>query len=180
MNGIELLIEEHKNIVLFTELLKKKSMDILDGKEVDIKTFRECVDFGRNYADKHHHGKEEEILFRIMLEKLGPLADKLIRSGMYVEHDLGRYHTGELVKGLDLYEKEHSTEAKLAIVTNASAYADLLQRHAGKEDEVVFTFAARSLSEEDKKIIDEESLQFEEKANKKGTQEKYVNWIKQF
>jgi len=27
-----------------------------------------------------------------MLEKLGPVADKLIRNGMLVEHDLGRLH----------------------------------------------------------------------------------------
>ena len=179
MNGIELLVEEHKNIVLFTELLKKISCDILEGNEVDIKKLRECVDFGRNYADKHHHGKEEKILFRIMLEKLGPLADKLIRSGMNVEHDLGRYFTGELVKALDLYEKEPTTQVKLAIITNASAYADLLIRHAGKEDEVVFTFAARTLSEEDKKQVDEESELFEEAARKLGTQDKYVKWINQ-
>lgn len=179
MNGIELLVEEHKNIVLFTKLLKKISCDILEGKEVDIKKLREGVEFARNYADKHHHGKEEEILFRIMLEKLGPLAEKLIRGGMYIEHDLGRFHMGELSKALDLYEKEPSTQAKLAIITNASAYADLLTRHAGKEDDVVFTFAARSLSDEDKKQVDMESELFEEAAKKLGTQEKYVDWINQ-
>lgn len=48
-------------------------------------TLRECIDFGRNYADKHHHGKEEKILFRIMMENMGPVADKLIRNGMLVE-----------------------------------------------------------------------------------------------
>ena len=31
---------------------------------------------------KHHHGKEEKILFRHMLEKLGPVAEKLVRNGM--------------------------------------------------------------------------------------------------
>jgi len=59
------------------------------------------------------------------------------------------------------------------------AYADLLIRHAGKEDEVVFTFAARTLSEEDKKQVDEESELFEEAARKLGTQDKYVKWINQ-
>lgn len=82
MYGIDLLVQEHKNIIAYTEFMRRLCCDILEGKEVDINAFRECVDFGRNYADKHHHGKEEKILFRHMLEKLGPVAEKLVRNGM--------------------------------------------------------------------------------------------------
>lgn len=59
--------------------------------------------------------KTTELFLGLIYTKniFGPLADKLIRSGMYVEHNLGRYHTRELVKGLDLYEEERSTVAKL-------------------------------------------------------------------
>ena len=67
MYGIDLLVQEHKNIIAYTEFMRRLCCDILEGKEVDINAFRECVDFGRNYADKHHHGKEEKILFRHML-----------------------------------------------------------------------------------------------------------------
>jgi len=34
-----------------------------------------------------------------MLEKNDPAAGKLIRNGMLVEHDLARYHVGELEIG---------------------------------------------------------------------------------
>ena len=92
MTGIDLLVEEHKNIIRFTEVLKKICCNIIQGQEADTVLLRQCIEFGRNYADKHHHGKEEKILFRIMQDSLGTTAQKLIRNGMLVEHDLGRYH----------------------------------------------------------------------------------------
>lgn len=51
MYGIDLLVQEHKNIIAYTEFMRRLCCDILEGKEVDINAFRECVDFGRNYAD---------------------------------------------------------------------------------------------------------------------------------
>ena len=81
MYGIDLLVKEHENIIHFTEYIRKLCCEILDGQAVNTKAFRECVEFGRNYADKHHHGKEEKILFKYMVESLGPIAEKLIRNG---------------------------------------------------------------------------------------------------
>lgn len=177
MYGIDLLINEHENILAFTDYMRSICYDILEGKDVDTSLLRECIAFGRNYADKHHHGKEEKILFRVMLEKLGPVAEKLIRNGMYVEHDLGRYHMGELEQALECFEKEHSVANKLNIISNAAGYADLLKRHIEKEDTVCYSFALRMLSDEDKKQIDEETVQFEKEAVKNGIQETYISWL---
>lgn len=179
MLGIDLLIKEHERIIEFTNYLKKLCCDVIEGKEVDVQRFRECVEFGRNYADKQHHGKEEKILFRVMVETLGTVAEKLINQGMLVEHDLGRYHMGELLAALERYESEQSTEGKLDIITHAAAYADLLKRHIEKEDSVCYTFAARMLSEEDKKLINEETERFEEESRKNGVQSKYETWLKE-
>ncbi|MBR6770396.1 MAG: hemerythrin domain-containing protein [Lachnospiraceae bacterium] len=176
MYGVDVLLEEHKRILEFTDLIKRICCHILEGKEVDTQLLKECIDFGRNYADIHHHGKEEKILFRYMIEKLGPVAEKLVRNGMLVEHDLGRYHLGEWEKAIEQYEAEAKTEYKLAIITNASGYADLLKRHAAKEDAVCYAFALRMLSDEDKERINQETEQFEqEKA--KVIQEKYLVWL---
>jgi hemerythrin-like domain-containing protein len=177
MYGIDLLVEEHKNIISFTEYLKMICCDILDGKAIDTEALKECVGFGRNYADKHHHAKEEKILFKYMLEHLGSVAEKLIRNGMLVEHDLGRFHMGELENAIEQYEKVPTTENKLAIITNASGYADLLKRHIEKEDAVCYSFALRILSDDDKSFIDEETKQFEREEDKLGIQEKYISWL---
>lgn len=175
--GIDLLVEEHKNILKLTGFLRTLCCNLLEGGEVDVTLFRECIAFARNYADKHHHGKEEKILFRVMLEKLGPVAEKLIRSGMLVEHDLGRYHMSELEAALLRYEKLPSIEDKLDIISNASGYASLLRRHIEKEDTTVYPFALRMLSEEDKKQIDEETVRFEQEAKDNGIQDRYISWL---
>ena len=177
MYGIDLLVEEHKHIYALTEHLERVCCRILEGTEVDTQEFRESIDFVRNYADKHHHGKEEQILFRYMLENHDSAAEKLVRNGMLVEHDLARYHISELDKALTEYEESRSTKAKLAILTHAASYADLLQRHINKENEVCYTYAQRLLSEECKKQIDEETKTFEEKAGQEHIQEKYLAWI---
>ncbi len=124
MYGIDLLLEEHKNIYALTEYLNKICCLILEGAKVDVMEFRECIDFVRNYADKHHHEKEEKILFKFMLDKNDSAAEKLIRNGMLVEHDLARYHIGELDKALTQYEKNPTSKAKLDIITHAASYAD--------------------------------------------------------
>lgn len=173
MYGIDILVDEHKNIIKATNLIERECVNIINGKDVDIKFFRECIEFCRNYADKHHHGKEEKILFKVMTEKLGKAAEKLIRYGMLVEHDLGRFHIGELLNALEVYEKEPSSEVKLAIITNAMQYAYLLRRHIEKEDNVVYSFADRNLSDELKESINEETKEFE----KDNEVEKYLKWL---
>lgn len=179
MYGIDLLVDEHKNIIVFTEFMRKSCMEIIEGKEPDTKLFREAIFFARNYADKHHHGKEEKILFKVMLEKLGPVAEKLVRNGMYVEHDLGRLHMSELEAALDRYDENKSLEAKLDIITHASGYADLLKRHIAKEDSVVYTFADRSLSLEDKEEINKDTKEFEDDTLAKEVSEKCLGWLEQ-
>lgn len=167
MYGIEILEKEHENILNFTNILEEKFINILDGREdMDVSFFEKAINFIRVYADDHHHKKEEDILFKYMLEDLGPLADKLIRSGMLVEHDLARFTTLELEKAVKAYESNPSTKNKLDIIGHGMAYVYLLRRHAEKENQVLYPFAANNLSEEKLKLINEETKAYEEGFNK--------------
>ncbi|SFG47278.1 Hemerythrin-like domain-containing protein [Lachnospiraceae bacterium C7] len=179
MYGIELLVEEHNNVLFFTDILRKVSALIVEGKEVEVAFLRECVDFGRDYSENQHHGKEEKILFQHMLDKLGPVAEKLIRTGMLVEHDLGRYYMAKLLEATDKYETDKSMEVKLDIICHATGYADLLRRHIDKENTVVYTFAERMLSDEDKEMINKETEEFEKEASENNIQVKYTTWLKE-
>ena len=177
MTGIELLKNEHDVILKFTAHLRKMCCGILAGNEVDCDAFLACVEFGRNYADKHHHGKEERVLFRIMLEKMGQTAEKIIKNGMLVEHDLGRFHIMELERAIAEYRETQSIEIKLDIIANAAGYAALLKRHIEKENTVVFEFALRTFSERDRKILDDETALFEAEAEVRENPEKYLEWL---
>lgn len=178
MNGIDILMKEHENILAFNGFLRKICVGIVEGKEVDGALLRECIDFGRNYADKHHHGKEEKILFRIMMENMGPVADKLIRNGMLVEHDLGRLHLTQLEAAIEEYEKNPVTDHKLDIISNTVGYGALLQRHIEKEDQAAYAFAARALPADKMNDVDTETESFENQAREDGIQEHYENWLR--
>lgn len=177
MYGVELLMKEHENIVAFTKHLRKTCCTVIEGADIDVQEFFECIDFARTYADKHHHGKEEQILFRFMLDSSDPVAEKMVQNGMLVEHDLGRYHIGELEKALKQYASAPSVEAKLDIVAHAASYADLLQCHIEKEDKACYTYALRTLSEECIAQIDKQTREFEKKAEQDGIQKKYLDWL---
>ena len=157
--SIELMKEEHHNISRMLEVIRQVSIGILEGAPVDLGDFREMVDFIRNYADKHHHGKEEKFLFPVMVAKLGRV---------------GRDHVMSLATALDQYEKEPKTEYKLDILTEAMGYARLLKRHVEKENNVVYTFAENQLPPEDMTAIDARSRKFEEEESAKGVQDHYL------
>ena len=173
MNSIELMVNEHKYIKRMLVVLRKYSCKIVQGENVNVDDFYLMIDFVRNFADKHHHGKEEEFLFNKMMEHQGPAAEKLVRHGMLVEHDLGRLHMTELELALTRF-KDGDDEAKIDIIANAVGYANLLTRHIDKEDNVVYKFAENGLPKETLKEIDEQCKAFEENALKDQIREKYI------
>ena len=145
MNSIlSSLKEMSKNYVV---ALTEASNEVLFKKLK--KDFDKIIDFVRNYADNHHHKKEEKILFVKMVEELGEPAEKAVKQGMLVEHDLGRLHIRELVEALDKL-KAGEEEAKLDVIANAISYSHLLTRHIDKEDRVIYKFAERNLKRENK------------------------------
>lgn len=177
MNGIDILMKEHENILAFNGFLRTICAGIAEGGDVDSTLLRECIDFGRNYADKHHHGKEEKILFRIMMENMGPVAEKLIRNGMLVEHDLGRLYLTQLEAAIEEYEKDPITDHKLDIISNAVGYGTLLKRHIEKEDQAAYAFAARALPADKMSDVDKETEAFEQQAREDKIQEHYETWL---
>lgn len=162
MNSINILMDEHQNILKLTELLEKYSGELLENNSFNMDTFRFMVEFGRVYGDKLHHQKEEEILFKEMEDTLGPTAHKLIRTGMYVEHDLGRLYLSNIESALNNIEDNGLTTAsKLDVIGNSIAYRDLLKRHIDKEDDAVYTFAINNLSDESKEKVESLSNEFD-------------------
>ncbi len=176
MNSIELMMEEHRYISRMLKVVRKACLGILQGEAICFEDFYQIIDFIRNYADTHHHGKEEKFLFKEMINHLGELGSKLIRNGMLVEHDLGRLYIKDLVEALEKV-KAGNEESKLDVIANAISYTHLLERHIAKEDEVVYNFGARQLSKEVLEMVDEQSTIFEEEAKKQGTQDKYIDLL---
>ncbi len=176
MTALELMVSEHTNIKRMLKIIRKYCFKVLKNEDLDYNDFYKIIDFVRNYADKHHHSKEENILFDLLSKQLGDKIKNGPIMGMLVEHDLGRLYMSNLENALKRLE-DGLEDAKLDIIANSVSYADLLTRHIDREDTALYKFAERSLSEENKKILNQKSEEVEKNASLNGTQDKYLKLI---
>ena len=63
------LMIEHRLIERLIALIEKEGDKIKKDNLTDIDFIDDCIDFIRTYADRCHHGKEEDILFRDLRNK---------------------------------------------------------------------------------------------------------------
>ncbi|AAK80442.1 hemerythrin-like domain-containing protein [Clostridium acetobutylicum] len=176
MDSINLMVEEHTYIKRMLIVVRNASINILNGGKIDYDDFYKMIDFIRNYADKHHHGKEENMLFNKMVDELGNPIEKVINMGMLVEHNQGRSFIYDLEEALKRV-KNGDDDSKVDVIANAVSYENLLKRHIEKEDSTVYTFASKNLSRETLDKINSECEKFEEIESKNKVQEKYIKLL---
>ncbi|MGV8905600.1 MAG: hemerythrin domain-containing protein [Acetobacterium sp.] len=176
MNSIKLMMDEHKKIIRMLTVVRKACYQVLLGEEINYDDFGKMIDFIVNYADRHHHGKEEKFLFKEMVNNLGKMGTNLISHGMLVEHDWGRLFVSELKDALQRVQSGDD-ESKLDVIANAVGYANHLTRHIGKEDQAVYVFAEKQLAPEVLDHINSQTESFEEEASKQGIQIHYTELL---
>ena len=159
---MDTLVHEHDNILRMLDVLRAASLRAMRGRPVNTDDLLRIEIFIRQYADKGHHGKEEDLLFPVMADELGELGKSLFRHGMLVEHDMGRLYVSDLHDAVTAYRTEPTDAAKLSILVAAGSYERLLRRHIEKENDVVFPFGGRNLSAEALAWLDEQTRVFEE------------------
>lgn len=108
------------------------------------------LDFLTGFADAHHHGKEEQILFPAMAEAGFP-PDAGPVGVMLHEHEQGR----ALLAALKDPEQ---------FVSAALAYSALLRAHIEKENSVLFQMADQAIPREDQRRVDAAFDEFERAA----------------
>ncbi len=172
-SSIVIMVEEHDYIERMLKVVRRASLNVFNGQEADLDDFETIIDFIRNFADKHHHGKEEKFLFDEMKKHLGPVADKLITHGMLVEHDLGRLYMNDAHDAIERV-RQGDPDSMLDLVANVMNYSYLLTRHIEKENTVVYPFAEKQLSEEVMDKINADCDKFEEEAEKEDFQKDYI------
>lgn len=174
MDSISLMMEEHQYILRMLKVVRKACHRVMTGEPINYEDFELMIDFIRQYADNHHHGKEEKFLFNEMVNHLGPVGNKLITHGMLVEHDFGRLYIRELKEALDRV-KSGDDESRLDVIANAIGYTHLLARHIEKEDSVIYSFAKKQLPEEILAEVNIKAADFENNALAQGIQEHYIS-----
>lgn len=148
MDPIRDLMTEHRFIERFLEAARGCAARLADPlasapMRADLVGIAEFI---RGYADAHHHGKEEEILFAAMIahgfsETTGPLAV------MLADHTAGRRFAGT-VREIGGRDGELSVEERRQAAAALEGYAELLSTHIWKEDQVLYPMATQALAGE--------------------------------
>lgn len=144
-NITSVLSDEHQNILKVITSILSACENIEAGGEINTAYFKNAIAFIKNYADIYHHAKEEEILFKAMLDNVNGMHCNPIPVMLY-EHDEGRI----FVKGL---ETALAINSKKEILDNARGYCYLLQDHIYKEDHVLYPMAEEALNDDQKDKI---------------------------
>ncbi len=144
MRPTEQLKEEHQAIKLALQILDGICRKLESDEEVDPKHLEQMLDFIRVFADRCHHGKEEDKLFPAMEEAGIP------RNGgpigvMLLEHDLGRNYVKAMGQAVVRY-KAGDRRSSSEFVENARNYIALLTQHIEKEDNILYPIADHHLS----------------------------------
>ena len=140
-NFTKVLSDEHQHILGLAELLDKECSNLENKKELRKEFFASAIKFIKNYADKFHHGKEEDILFTELTKDNNMHCNPIPQ--MLFEHDEGRRCVKEMELGLRQDNKDK-------LISGGRGYAQLIREHIHKEDNILYPMAEEALGEKEK------------------------------
>lgn len=146
MRPIEDLTKEHGPVKLMLRILEKMSARLEAGQEMDVADAESAILFIREFADKCHHGKEEDLLFPAM-KKNGIPEEITLVDILIEEHQTGRAHVKNMSEAI-------TQKDSAKFIENARGYISLLDPHIDKENSILFPMADKSLSEEKQKELE--------------------------
>lgn len=141
MRPTDVLRAEHEHILKACSVLHAMAAHLEKGGAIAIDEASIIVDFIRFYADGLHHVKEERVLFPAMIEAGLPHRGGPI-TVMLNEHELGRRHVGGMVNALQALQ---TSAGRASFALAARNFADLLEPHIAKENNVLFMMAEQLL-----------------------------------
>lgn len=172
MKPTEVLMNEHRVIEQVLDCLDAMvGRCERDGRVVE-EPARQTIDFLRSFADRSHHGKEENQLFPMMEARgynpgAGPTA--VMRS----EHVQGRALIRAMEAAIPGATRGDAAD-RSNWMTAARDYIQLLRQHIDKEDHCLFPMADQALHSADQEELARRFERVEHDEIGPGVHEKYV------
>ena len=172
MKPVGPLMWEHRLIERMLRLFDVHIIKIKENNSIDLAFIDTVVDFIRIYADRTHHGKEEDILFRDLSKK--PLSEDHARimNELVEEHKYARNVVGKLVKAKEKYLLGDKAAVQEAI-TCLKELATFYPKHIEKEDKHFFFPLLDYFSIEEQDSMLQEFWEFD----RKMIHEKYTKLV---
>jgi len=146
------LMIEHRLIERMIQVMKVLLEEIETEKKVDPVQVDKIIHFIRAYADRCHHGKEEEILFRELGRKDISVEHKEIMDKLIEDHKLGRKITLSVLEANQRYQEDESA-ALSDIAGGLRSLIDFYPQHIRKEDRNFFMPVMGYFSPEEKEAM---------------------------
>jgi len=154
------LMIEHRLIERMIALVDDEARRIARERDVDPVFIDNAVDFIRTYADRTHHGKEEDILFRDLAEKDLSEEHQALMDELVHEHVLARKRVGQLVEAKKRYVGGDE-DALDTVLEKLDALVAMYPEHIRKEDEDFFLPVMDHFSDVEKDSMLEEMWAFD-------------------
>ena len=142
------LMVEHRLIEKMLDITSKELALISKNGEVNPVFIDTFVDFIRTYADRTHHGKEEDILFTALGHKDMHIDDQKMMQDLINDHVISRKVVGELVAAHKKYVVGDVTSMGV-IIDKLSFLLNLYPKHISKEDNIFFPNTEKYFSDEE-------------------------------
>jgi hemerythrin-like domain-containing protein len=142
------LMVEHRLIEKMLKVVEKEIAYINEDSAVDTAFIDTVVDFIRTYADRTHHGKEEDILFKKLENKKLNAADSAMMQNLINEHTAARKAVRELVIANDAYRNGNSGSIE-DIKKQLTFLVHFYPEHIRKEDKLFFPTTERYFTNEE-------------------------------
>jgi hemerythrin-like domain-containing protein len=169
------LMIEHRLIERMLAVIKDVLSKIESKHKVDPVFVDIAVDFIHVYADRTHHGKEEDILFRELEKKPMSDQDRRVMNELIEDHAFGRRATKTLVEHNTRYRNGDET-ALAGIVEKLQTLTEFYPKHIEKEDKVFFPSSRAYFTDEEDQAMLAEFLEFD----RKMIHEKYNAVVEKF
>lgn len=166
MKATDILREEHEVILDVLNVLEAIDRDVARGKELDARSASAVLEFLLEFADRCHHGKEEQLFFtaleaRGFPREAGPL------MVMETEHTNARALVQSMKTALAAGDAKRFAQSGGEFVT-------LMREHIAKENGVLFPMGDSVLAEQGQASLLAAFERYEHADMKAGTHERFL------
>ena len=154
------LMIEHRLIERMLALMKREIDRIEKENTSNLDFIDTAVDFIRKYADRCHHGKEEDILFRELKKKDLEIEHKRTMEELIEEHKWAREITAKLVATKNELVKDSHREKK-SLVDYMKQLVEFYPKHIEKEDKRFFRPIMKYFSQKEQDALLQEEYEFD-------------------
>jgi hemerythrin-like domain-containing protein len=145
-------MREHRLIERMLATVERGLAEVEATQRIDPLFVDAAVDFIRTYADRTHHGKEEDILFAELGGRQLSDDDRQAMDELVEDHVFARRTTQAIAAANEQYRRDDA-EALPAIVSGLRTLCDFYPPHIAREDKAFFPAARAYFSDEEDQVL---------------------------